>query len=90
MSAPSQPPNSQMKVDSTNSKSPGGVLSDGLAGTKPKVFDENGAVGGAFTGMFRVVFLISTTRHACTDSPQKMELWAEPLRRLAARWTRTG
>jgi len=56
MSAPSQPTDSsRMATNSTNSVSPGGVLSDELhkaTGTKPKVFDENGAVGGAFTRMF--------------------------------------
>ncbi|KAK4447090.1 hypothetical protein QBC34DRAFT_440354 [Podospora aff. communis PSN243] len=53
MSAPSQPTDSsRMKTDSTNSSSPGGLLSDGLhaaTGTKPKVFDGSGPVGGAFT-----------------------------------------
>lgn len=51
MSAPSQPTDSsRMNTDSTNASSPGNVLSSGLAATKPKVFDEHGAVGNTFTG----------------------------------------
>lgn len=53
MSAPSQPTDSsRMKTDSTNTSSPGGILNSGLAATKPKVFDEHGAVGNTFTGMY--------------------------------------
>jgi len=50
---------SQVRTDSTNSQSPGNILKDNTSGvgsaatnTRPKVFDENGADGGAFTGAF--------------------------------------
>lgn len=51
MSAPSQPTDSsRMKTDSTKASSAGNILKSGLEATKPKVFDEHGAVGNTFTG----------------------------------------
>ncbi|KAK1750912.1 hypothetical protein QBC47DRAFT_417759 [Echria macrotheca] len=52
MSAPSQPTDSsRMDTNSTNSASPGNILGSSATdpNTKPKVFDKDGAVGGAFT-----------------------------------------
>ena len=88
MSAPSQPADSRMNTDSANTSSPGGVLSSAIGATKPKVFDENGAVGGAFTGMSCTTTAPQLSTRKMTDKGQKTAPSEEQRRRLVARWTR--